>query len=86
MCIRDSTSTTIPAAGGIYTAPAIGFNTIVEGCLIEKNSQGAVRFQSVGNITMDRCIILNNASTGPGAGIYTNNPTSCCLLYTSRCV
>lgn len=76
---NTTTSTTIPAAGGIYAAPAIGFNTIVEGCLIEKNAQGAVRFQAAGNSTMDRCVIRNNTSTAGGAGIYTNNPGSCTI-------
>lgn len=76
---NTTTSGTIPAAGGIYSAPVAGFNTIIENSLIERNSQGGVRFQSTGLITMDRCIIRNNTSTGAGAAIFTNNPASCTI-------
>lgn len=76
---NTTTSATIPSAGGIYSAPASGFNTIIEGCLIEKNAQGGVRLQSAGTITMNKTIIRNNSSTANGAAIYTNNPTSCTI-------
>lgn len=71
---NTTTSGTIPAAGGIYSAPASSFSTIIEDCLIERNAQGGVRFQSAGTTTLNRCIIRNNTSTGAGAAIYTNNP------------
>ena len=76
---NTTTSATIPSAGGIYSAPASGFSTIIEGSLIEKNAQGGVRLQSAGTITMNKTIIRNNTSTGNGAAIYTNNPTSCTI-------
>jgi len=76
---NTTTSGTIPSAGGVYSAPATGFNTIIEGSLIEKNAQGGVRLQSAGTITMNKTIIRNNTSTGNGAAIYTNNPTSCTI-------
>jgi len=76
---NTTTSATIPSAGGIYSAPASGFSTIIEGSLIEKNAQGGVRLQSAGTITMNKTIIRNNTSTGNGAAIYTNNPTNCTI-------
>ncbi len=76
---NTTTSTTIPAAGGIYAAPATGFNSAIQGCLIEQNAQGGVRIQAAGTTTMDRCIIRNNSSTGAGAAIYTNNPGACTI-------
>lgn len=76
---NTTTSGTIPAAGGIYAAPATGFNSAIQGCLIEQNAQGGVRIQSAGTTTMDRCIIRNNSSTGAGAAIYTNNPGACTI-------
>lgn len=73
---NTTTSTTIPAAGGIYSAPTSGLNTIIESCLIERNAQGGVRVQGVGSATMNACIIRNNTSSGNGAAIFLNNPTS----------
>lgn len=73
---NTTTSGTIPAAGGIYSAPATGLNTFIEGCLIERNAQGGVRVQGAGSATMNACIIRNNTSTGQGGAIFLNNPTS----------
>ncbi|MCE1155894.1 MAG: right-handed parallel beta-helix repeat-containing protein, partial [Bacteroidales bacterium] len=71
---NTTTSGTIPAAGGIYAAPASGFASLIEHSLIEQNAQGGVRVQAAGNSTLNSLIIRNNTSTGAGAGIYTNNP------------
>lgn len=76
---NTTTSGTIPSAGGVYSSPATGFITIIDGSLIEKNVQGGVRLQGAGTITMNKTIIRNNTSTGNGAAIYTNNPTSCTI-------
>jgi predicted outer membrane repeat protein len=66
---NTTTSATIPAAGGIYSAPASGLNTIIESCLIERNAQGGVRVQGAGSAIMNACIIRNNSSTGQGGAI-----------------
>jgi len=76
---NTTTSGTIPAAGGIYAAPASGFASLIEHSLIEQNAQGGVRVQAAGNSTLNSLIIRNNTSTGAGAGIYTNNPGSCTI-------
>lgn len=82
---NTTTSSTIPSAGGIYSSPASGITTSIENSLIERNSQGAVRFQGTGsNITMDRCVIRNNTSTGNGAAIYVNGAPASCQI--SNCV
>ena len=76
---NTTTSGTIPAAGGIYAAPASGFISILENSLIEQNAQGGIRVQSAGTTILNNLIIRNNTSTGAGAGIYTNNPGSCTI-------
>lgn len=76
---NTTTSATIPAAGGVYSAPAAGLNTIIENTLIERNTQGGIRLQGAGTISMDKCIVRNNSSTGNGGAIYLNNPTNCVI-------
>lgn len=81
---NTNTNGTVPAAGGVYSAPGTGLVTLVENSIIERNTQGGVRFQGLGSMTMNGCIIRNNTSTANGAAIYTNNPAVCnitnCLI------
>lgn len=72
-----STSGTITAGGGVYSAPATGFTSTIEQSVIERNTNGGIRAQAAGSTYIDRNIIRNNTSTGNGASIYLNNPTVC---------